>query len=334
MAIHTVPLATVANPSLEYDLWVRLGRIGDSDGPTAALEQLAVRVGLIQNRLDPNFSTPSLVIFAADHGLAVDNIAGTETQTTAATVHCLLTEQLPLASLCQLNGINVTVVDSGIAEAVAPHERLHARKIAHGTRNSRLGKAMSIEQVHAAIRAGIEVGEAVDGNAVGCAGIGVGSAQSAALVLSALSMVPLREFVDRGSPMPDGLLDHTLHVLALAHQRHLGLTDPIEVLAAMGGFEVAMMVGLMLAASARRFVILPDGLPACAALLVASAVAPAVVDYCVHTRSNQLPGLTRALSLFDASAIPESSVDAIDGTGATLAWPLVSRAAALLAATA
>ena len=94
------------------------------------------------------------------------------------------------------------VVDSGIAEPVEPHEHLHARKIAHGTRNSRLGKAMSIEQVQAAIRAGIEIGESLDGNAVACAGIGVGSAQSAALVLSALSKVPVWEFVDAGRPCP------------------------------------------------------------------------------------------------------------------------------------
>jgi NaMN:DMB phosphoribosyltransferase len=53
---------------------------------------------------------------------------------------------------------------------------------------------------------------------------------------------PPREFVDAGPSMPEGLLDHTLHVPELAHQRHLGLTDPIEVLAAMGGHEVAMMV--------------------------------------------------------------------------------------------
>jgi nicotinate-nucleotide--dimethylbenzimidazole phosphoribosyltransferase len=93
-----------------------------------------------------------------------------------------------------------------------------------------------------------------------------------------------------------------------------------------------MMVGLILSAAARRFVILPDGLPACAALMVASAVVPAVVDYCVHTRSNRLPALGRALLLFDASVELEVAVDSIDGTGAALTWPLISTAAALLSA--
>ena len=127
--------------------------------------------------------------------------------------------------------------------------------------------------------------------------------------------------------MTEGLLDHTLLVLESARQRHIELTDPIELLAALGGFEVAMMMGLMLSAAARRFVIIPDGLPACAALMAASAVAPAVVEYCVHARSNHLRGLDRALSLFEASVTAEVGIDAIDGTGATLTWPLVSTAA-------
>ena len=332
MAVQKVLVPPVGNASLESELRARLRHMGDPSGPLDPVEQLAVQVGLVQHTVEPRFATPRLIIFAADHGLVVDNIAGNETRSTAATVHCLVTEQLPLASLSRLQGLSLMVVDSGIAEPVEPHEHLHARKIAHGTRNPRLGKAMSIEQVQAAIRAGIEIGESLEGNAVACAGIGVGSAQSAALVLSALSKVPVWEFLDASPSMPEGLLDHTVLVLESARQRHIELTDPIEQLAALGGFEVAMMVGLMLAAAARRFVIIPDGLPACAALMAAQAVAPAVVEYCVHARSNHLRSLDRALALFDASVAAEVGQDAIDGTGATLTWPLISTAAALLSA--
>ena len=330
MVIQKVLIPPVANASLESQLRARLRHIDDPSGPLDPVERLAVQAGLIQNRVDPHFSGPRLVMFAADHGLAVDNIAGSETKSTAATVHCLVTEQLTLASLVRLQGLSLMVVDSGIAEPVEPHEHLHARKIAHGTRNARVGKAMSIEQVQAAIRAGLEIGESLDGNAVACAGIGVGSEQSAALVLSALSKVPVWEFVSAAPSMPEGLLDHIIVVLESARQRHIELTDPIELLAALGGFEVAMMMGLMLSAAARRFVIIPDGLPACAALMAASAVAPAVVEYCVHARSNHLRGLDRALSLFKASVNAEVDMDAIDGTGASLTWPLISTAASLL----
>jgi nicotinate-nucleotide--dimethylbenzimidazole phosphoribosyltransferase len=332
MGIQKLLVPPVANPALESGLRARLRHFGDPSVPLDPVERLAVQVGLIQNRLEPHFSMPRLVVFAADHGLVVDNIAGNETRSTAATVYCLVTEQLPLASLSRLQGLDLMVVDSGIAEPVDPHPHLHARKIAHGTRNARLGKAMSIEQVQAAIRAGLEIGESLHGNAVACAGIGVGSEQSAALVLSALSKVSVREFLSAVPSMPEDRLNHTILVLESARQRHIELTDPIELLAALGGFEVAMMMGLMLSAAARRFVIIPDGLPACAALLAAAAVVPAVVEYCVHTRSNHLRGLERALSLFEASVSAEVGVDAIAGTGATLTWPLVLTAASLLAA--
>jgi len=326
-----VLIPSVADASLESHLRARLGCTGDPKKPLGEQQQLALRVGLIQNTPTPHLSTPDLVIFAADHGLAVDNIAGKQTQTTAATVRALLTDQVPLAGLAQLHGLRLIVVDSGISEQLEPHERLHARKIAYGTRNSRFSMAMSIEQVHAAIRAGIETAECLSGNVVGCAGVGVGSAQSAALVLSCLSEVPLRELVETGAPMAKNLLNHNIHVLESVRQRHLDLRDPVEVLAAMGGFEVAMMSGLMLAASARRFVILPDGLAAHAALMVASAIEPAVVEYCVHPRSNRPLALDRALSLFNTGEASEGSLHAVDGTGVAMTWSLVSKAAGLLA---
>jgi nicotinate-nucleotide--dimethylbenzimidazole phosphoribosyltransferase len=331
MATPNTLVPHVANPSLEKELRSRVGLAGDQDRTLDRLEQLAVRVGLIQNRLEPQFSTPRFVIFAADHGLAVDNIAEGKTETTAAAVHGLLTARQSQAPLGCAGELGLMVVDSGIAVPVAPHDGFVARKIAHGTRNSRSSRAMSMEQAQAAIRAGIEIGESLDGNAVACAGMGVGSVESAVLVLSALSNVSPRAFLDLGMPMPDGLLDHKLRVLESVRQRHRELRDPLELLAAMGGFEVAMLVGLILSASARRFVILPDGLAACAALMLSSAIAPAVVEYCVFARSDAGPGLDRALSLFDSTVVLEPDTGAMDCGGARLAWRTVLRAVALLA---
>ena len=102
------------------------------------------------------------------------------------------------------------------------------------------------------------------------------------------------------------------------------------MLAAFGGFEIAMMVGLMMVAAGKRHLIMVDGLAACAALVVGSHIAPTVVDYCVFCRSHDHRGLDRALALFQASAMLELGMDSTDGTGATLAWPLIRSAAALL----
>ena len=245
-------------------------------------------------------------------------------------VRALLAERFPLTAFARLQGLQLAVVDSGVAEPLAPQPRLLARKIAHGTRNSRVGPAMSVEQAHAAMRAGMEIADSTGGSAVACAGIGVGSAQSAALVLAALSGVDLRDFVVSGPAMPAELRSHLLLVLESVRHRHQAVEDPIEMLAALGGFEIAMMVGLMLAAASRRRLIIPDGLAACAALLVASKIAPAIPEYCVHVRSSPHQGLAFALRVFGAKALIEVGLDSIDGTGAAMAWPLVRSAAALL----
>src|SRR5699024_4611682 len=83
-------------------------------------------------------------------------------------------------------------------------------------------------------------------------------------------------------------------------------------------------------AGSKRHLVLVDGMPACAALMVAARIAPAVTDYCVYARSHGHQGLDQALALFHASALLELGMESTDGTGATLAWPLVRSAAALL----
>ena len=323
-------IAPTANPLLEQALRQKLKRRSETTGSLGELEPLAVRLGLMQNTLKPAFDAPQIVIFAADHGLAVDGVGASAGRTTESLVHALLKRRLPVSVFAQIQGLDLSVVDSGVAEPVAPHARLLARKIAHGTRNARAGPAMSQDQAHAAVRAGMEIGVSLAGNAVACAGVGVGSHESAALVLSRLTGADLGSLLGAGAAAPDERLEHLLVVLHNAQNRHKNVIDPLAVMAAFGGFEMAMMVGLMLVAASDRHLIVVDGMPACAALMVASRIAPAVTDYCVHCRSHSHKGLDEALGLFNTAALLELGIESTDGTGATLAWPLVRSAAALL----
>ena len=330
MSVNRSLITATSNPLLEQALRKKLARRAETTGGLGELEALAVRLGLIQNTLKPRFRTPQITIFAADHGLAVEGISLAGNQSTALLAHQLLTSQLPLAVFSRIQGLEMSVVDCGVSESVAPHARLLARKIAHGTRNARVTSAMSLDQAHAAIRAGMEIADSLVGNAVVCAGIGVGSHESAALVLARLSGANLSDLLISGPDMEEANLAHLLAVLNGAQARHKDVTEPVEVLAAFGGFEMAMMVGVMLVAGSKRHLIVVDGMPACAALMVAARIAPAVTDYCVYCRSHSHHGLDQALSLFHASALLELGMESTDGTGATLAWPLVRSAAALL----
>ena len=115
-----------------------------------------------------------------------------------------------------------------------------------------------------------------------------------------------------------------------AQGRHRDVTDPVEVLAAFGGFEIGDDGRRDAGGGSKRHLIIVDGMAACAALMVASRIAAPVTDYCVFCRSHSHHGLDVALALFRASALLELGMDSTDGTGATLAWPLVKSAAALL----
>ncbi|HWP18494.1 MAG TPA: nicotinate-nucleotide--dimethylbenzimidazole phosphoribosyltransferase [Burkholderiaceae bacterium] len=330
MPLNRTLIAPTFHPPLEQALRHKLARRTELGGGLGMLEPLAVRLGLIRNSLKPRLHDPQLVVFSADHGLAVDGLLPPGGPTTAQQVAQLLCGQVPLGALASLHGWQMTVVDSGLADVPPRHPRLLARKIAHGTRNSRVGAAMSFEQAQAAIRAGMEIADALPGNVLACAGHGVGSEESAMLLLALLAGLPPRELAGGTPGMDPQFVSHRLMLLDSVLARHPGVHDPIEALAAVGGHEIAMMVGAILIAAGRRSLVVVDGLPACAALWIASRIASPVVDYCAFARSHARPGLARVLRHFQATALLDLGMDTLDGTGAVLAWPLVRSAAALL----
>ncbi len=334
MPDHRSLVSPTANSLLEKALRDKLQRRKETGGSLGELEPLAIRLGLMQNTLKPRLRAPQLLVFAADHGLAVEGIRPTPSQggrSTVETVRMLLAQELPVAAFARTQHIDLRVVDCGMAENLAPHDRLMMRKIAHSTRNVRSTMAMSLEQAHAGMRAGIEIGKKLRGNTTLLAGVGVGSHESAALVLSRLTQSPLEDLIEGGPGMDTAELARQMAVFTASQARHQGAKEAIEVLAAFGGFEVAVMTGVILMAASVRNLLVIDGMAACAALMVASRVATPVTDYCMFCRSHSHPGLTQALRLFRAGALLELGLESTDGTGATLAWPLVKSAVALLA---
>lgn len=330
MSANSTSISPTANQALERALRVTLEYRAETVGSMGQLEPLAIRLGMLQDTLTPQLRSPQIVLFAADHGLAVDGIGAMRGTSTALRVQQVLNGQLPVAVFARQQGMQLTVVDAGLAEPMEHHGRLMARKIAHGTRNARVSSAMSIEQANAAIRAGMEIAGKLGGNVIACAGMGIGSQESAALVLARLADRPLNEFLVSGPDMRQDELTQLRTLLQSALNRHREVSDPIEVLAALGGFEMAMMVGVMLVAASKRHLIVVDGMPACAALKVAAMIAAPVTDYVVFCRSSSHRGLDEAMALFHASALLGLGMESADGTGATLAWPLIRSAAALL----
>lgn len=322
MSIHESLISPTTDAALERQLRQRLQAQAQLSGGFGLLEGLAVRLGLLQASATPRFRDPLLAYFAADHGLAVDGVPAR--QTSAAEAQLALQGKLPASAVARLHGLQVQVVDCGLADEMHAQPRLLQRRIGHGTRHARLGPAMSQVQVQSALRVGMEMADSAKGNVMAVAAIGQGSTESASLLLAQLGNVTLDELLPRATP--DALREQ-LHI-ALTRHRHAA--DPLEALGALGGYEIAAMVGAILVGASKRSLLLIDGLPACAALRLAACIAPPVTDYAVFCRSNSEPGLSLALQSFQAGALLDLGLESGDGLGAALAWPLLRSAAALL----
>lgn len=319
--------------------------LGDTHGPEHAcgrLETLARQLAGIQHTdgrefegLD--FDSPQLVVFAADHGIAVEGVSAFPQDTTLLRSQALLTGKTPVNALAGLHGFALTLVDAGVAAHIelppgtAPAIPLLLCKIGYGTRNMVLAQAMSAPQMRSAIEAGIDVVRHLPGNVIALSNLSVAGNAAAAQLLSRLCGVPLADACGRHQAQDERRAQHKLERLFAAASRHRKATAPLDVLAAMGGFEIAMICGAMLQAASERCVILVDGFVASAAALVARALVPAVSDYLVFAHRSAEPGHRLLLIHLQATPLLDLELRTGQGIGALLAWPLLQAVQRLLA---
>ena len=168
------------------------------------------------------------------------------------------------------------------------------------------------------------------GNVVLLGEMGIGNTSSAALIMSRLLDLPLSDCVGRGTGLDDAGLQRKLAVLDQALSANAGAQSPLAVLAAFGGFEVAMMCGGILQAAAENRVIVVDGFITTSALLVAQSMQPLVLQRCVFAHQSDESGHARMLAHLGAQPLLKLSLRLGEGSGAALAWPLLQSACAIL----
>jgi nicotinate-nucleotide--dimethylbenzimidazole phosphoribosyltransferase len=232
--------------------------------------------------------------------------------------------------LARQHGLALTVVDAGVNHDFAPRMGLVQRKVASGTASALDGPAMTAAQCAQAIASGVEFVRDLPGNVLLLGEMGIANTSSAALLFARLAGVDIAECVGRGTGLDDTGLAHKLDVLRRVLQRHAAAAQPLEVLAAFGGFEIAMMAGAALQAASERRVIVVDGFICGAALLVAAQLVPAVLDYCVFAHRSDEAGHARLLAHLHATPLLDLGLRLGEGSGAALAWPLVDSAVRLL----
>ncbi len=300
-------------------------------GSLGQLEALALQLGLIQQSERPQLQQPQMVVFAGDHGLAARGVSAFPSDVTWQMVENFLSGGAAVSVLARQHGLALTVVDAGVARDIAPRAGLQIRKVAAGTQDASQGPAMSPEQCQQALAHGAEVLRGLPGNAVLFGEMGIGNTSSAALIMARLTGLPLSQCVGRGTGLDDAGLQRKLGVLEEALKANEHAREPLAVLAAFGGFEVAQMCGAMLEAASQNRVIVVDGFIASSALLVAQALQPLVLQRCVFAHQSSECGHARMLSHMGVQALLQLELRLGEGSGAALAWPLLESACRILA---
>lgn len=303
-------------------------------GALGQLEELALQIGLIQQTETPSLQNPHLIVFAADHGLAAEGVSAYPAHITYGMVQNFMAGGAAVNVFCRQNGMQLLVCDVGVNGTFAENTESFVKyKIRPGTRNMLHEPAMTPDECEAAIDAGKTLVNGVsyrDCNVVGFGEMGIGNTSSASLLMHRLTGLPLTQCVGRGTGVDDAGLAHKQAVLQAVADRYAHLTDPMAVLAAMGGLELAAMVGGMLQATENGMIILVDGFIATAALLAAQELNPAVRAHCVFCHQSDEAGHRLMLERLNAKPLLNLGLRLGEGTGCALAYPLVQAAVGML----
>lgn len=320
-----IPVDTTLEPLLRAVLDAK----AKPPGSLGRLEDLAVQIGLIQDRLDPRLDHAELYVFAGDHGLTHEGVSAYPSSVTAAMVRLFLSGRSSVGALAKATGVQVRVVDAGVDADLPAHPDLIAVKVRRGSRNAAREPALTRDEVLQAIAHGAEIARTSTAQVFALGEMGIGNSSSAALIMHRLAPAPLDDCVGQGAGHDaDGMVRKRASV-ALAAQRS-DASAPLDVLAEFGGLEIAMMTGAVLGAAAARRVVLVDGFISTAAALAAIRLVPAALDYCVFSHGSAERGHPIMLQALGVRPLLDLDLRLGEGTGAALAAPLLVAAANLL----
>lgn len=298
-------------------------------GSLGRLEDIAIQIAGITGQSRPLIERKAVIVMAGDHGVTAEGVSAYPSEVTPQMVYNFLRGGAAINALAHYAGAKVIIVDVGVAADIA-HPELISRKVAYGTANMTKGAAMTQEQMVEAISVGMDVFEAqfeqgIDLVATG--DMGIGNTTSSSAIAAALLRKPVALVTGRGTGIDDKQLAHKIQVIeaALEYNRP-DPRDPFDVLMKVGGFEIAGLVGVIVAAVARRVPVVIDGLISGAAALLAVEMKPAIRDYLIAGHSSVEQGHKLMLEYMKLAPLLDLNLRLGEGTGAVLAMSIIEAA--------
>lgn len=302
-------------------------------GALGTLEKLALQIGTIQNTLSPTLQNPTIVVFAADHGIAKEGVSAYPQEVTFQMVLNFLQGGAAINVFSKQNSINLKIVDAGVNFDFEENKNLFNLKIDKGTKSFLKDKAMTENQLQQCFEKGKEIVNQIlkeRCNIIGFGEMGIGNTSSATMLMSYLCNFPIEKCVGRGTGLNDIQLENKISILKQAQAFHGKIENPKEILQTFGGFEIAQMCSAMLTAFENKMTILIDGFIASCAFLVAHKLNPEIINNAIFCHLSDEFGHQNLLNYLKAEPLLKLNLRLGEGTGCAVAYPIIESAISFL----
>ena len=303
-------------------------------GSLGTLEDLAIQLSAITGELKPSVMPPAVIVFAADHGVAAEGVSAFPQEVTAQMVANFANGGAAINVFARQINALVEIVDVGVASTLTI-TGVTSANVCHGTANMVDEDAMQSAEAIEAIDVGVAAVDRAKRAGAKClivGEMGIANTTASSAILAVLTGGPVASVVGAGTGIHPQQQAHKVAVIERAiAARNADPLAPFEVLAKLGGLEIAAMTGAYLAAAAQRLPAIVDGFIATVAALTACRICPAVRGYLIFGHRSQEPGHDVALKALEARPLLDMSMRLGEGSGAALAYPLLKAAAAMMA---
>ncbi|PLR80390.1 nicotinate-nucleotide--dimethylbenzimidazole phosphoribosyltransferase [Bacillus canaveralius] len=302
-------------------------------GSLGRLEGMAIQLAEMTSDEFPVVTPPGVIVFAADHGVVEEGVSAYPQEVTVQMVMNFLNRGAAINVFSKQIGAAFEVVDVGVAQDICADGVVN-QKVRYGTANFYKQDAMTREEADKAIAVGYGRAEKMIQQGSKClilGEMGIGNTTASSAVLAVLSGQSIDKLVGRGTGIDSGEIPHKQEVIVRAIEaRKPDRNDPIDVLAKVGGLEMAAITGAMLAGASHRIPILVDGFICTVAALLAKEICSHASEYMIVGHRSVEPGHDIALQLLGKQPILDLGMRLGEGSGAAVAFPILQSATLML----
>ncbi len=325
---------------LEPSLMMKINNKTKPLGSLGVLEELALKVGLIQGTESPSVDKPKMLVFAGDNGVVNQGVSPFPQEVTSQMVFNFLSGGAAVSVFCKQHNVPLQVVDVGVNAQFESMPLLTDRKVSMGTKDFTLSPAMSQKEFLSALHAGateVDVAAEEGKNLLLFGEMGIGNTTTSAALVSALTQTAIAECVGAGAGSTSEGIKRKINVIEKAvarieAERGLPITDlpATKIAEELAGFEIVAMAGAMLRSAEKGIAYVVDGFICSAALLLASKLNPLVAEYGIFAHESHEKAHLSLLSHFNAKPILSLSMRLGEGSGAIIALPIIQSAIVFL----